>query len=62
MIGTLLVPFAGRLVVSIQVDHVGDEGTSVESGGIFYPLAALALDVGKEIPGGLAQIVGGECE
>ena len=57
VIGTLLVPFSGRLVVIIQVDHVSDEGTGVESGGIFHPLAALALDVGEEIPGSFSQIV-----
>ena len=35
VISTLLVPFSIILVVSIQVDHVGDEGTGVESGGVF---------------------------
>ena len=30
VICTLLVPLAGRLVVSVQVNHVVDEGTSVE--------------------------------
>ena len=62
MIGTLLVPFSGRPVVSIPVDHVGDEGTGFESGGFFYALAALTLDDGKEIPVSLAHIVEGECE
>ena len=54
VIGALLVPFFSRLVVSIQVDHVEDEGTGVESGGIFHALSTLALDVGKEIPGNFA--------
>ena len=30
VICTLLVPLASRLVVSVQVNHVVDEGTSVE--------------------------------
>ena len=59
LIGTLLVPLTGRLVFSIQFDHVGDEGTGVESRGIFNPLAVLALDVGKEIPSNFSQIVEG---
>ena len=49
VIGTLLVPFDSRLVVSIQVYHVGDEGNGVESKGLFHSLTALALDVGEEI-------------
>ena len=62
VIGTLLVPFSGRLVVIIQVDHVGDEGTGVESGGLFHTLDVMALDVGKKIPGSISQLIGGECE
>ena len=53
---TLLVPFDGRLLVSIQVDHAANEGTGVESGGTFYPLAALALDIGEEIHSGLPSL------
>ena len=62
MIVTLLVPLAIRLVFGAQVDHVGEEGTGVKSGGIFLPLTALGLDVGKKNPGGLAQIVKDERE
>ena len=47
VIVTLLVPFVIRIVVSIQVDNVGDEVPGVESGGIFYPLSVLVLDVGR---------------
>ena len=47
VVSTLVVPFSGRLLVSIQVYHVGNEGTGVESGEIFHPLYALAIDVGK---------------
>ena len=62
VIGTLLVPFSSRLLVSIKVDHVRDEVTGVESGGLFYPLSSLALHVGKEISVGSSQLVEGECE
>ena len=62
VIGTLIVPLAGRLVVGVQVDHVGDEGTGVESGGLFHTLDVMALDVGKKIPGSISQLIGGECE
>ena len=61
MIGTLITLLSGRLVVSVQVNHVGNEGTGVESGRFIHPLAVLALDVCEEIPGCLAQIVKGEC-
>ena len=57
---TLLVPLAGILVVGLQVSHVGDESTGVESGGLLCPLAALVLYVCKEISGCLSQIVKGE--
>ena len=62
VIGTLIVPFTSRHVGSIQVDHVRNEGTGVESGGILYLLAALALDNSEEIPGGFSQLVEGECK
>ena len=30
VVGTLLVPLAGRLLVHVQVYHIGDEGAGVE--------------------------------
>ena len=47
VIGIMFVPFAGRLIFIIQVDHVGNEGTGVKSGGPFYPLTALELDISE---------------
>ena len=51
VIGTLLVSLTSIFVVGVQVNHVGNEGTGVDSGGIFHSRAALALDVCKEISG-----------
>ena len=62
MIGTLLFPLTAIFVFGVQVDNVCYEGTGIESGGIFHPLSALAIDVGKEIPRSLAQLVEDECE
>ena len=59
LIGTLLVRINGRLVFGVQVNHVGDEVTGVESGEFLHPLAALALGVCEEIHGCLAHIVEG---
>ena len=54
LIVTLLVSLTCRLVVGVQVNHVGDEGTVAEKGVIIHPLIVLALDTCKEIPGCLA--------
>ena len=57
MTGALVVPLAGRLVIGVQVYHIGDEVNGVESGGLLRSLASLLLDVCEEIPGCLAQLV-----
>ena len=42
-IGTLIVPLSGILVAGVQVDHLSDEGTGVESRSIFDSFAALVI-------------------
>ena len=50
VIGNLCVPFTGRILVSIQVDHIRDEGTGVESGGLFTHLLRWDLTSARKSP------------
>ena len=59
VVGALLVPLSGRLVDRVKVYHIVNEGAGVEILGLLHPLTALALDVCKEIPGCIAQLVKG---